>query len=47
MASSATKRWWRRVNAKPPGWDDPGNWLARMGMAAFIGLVFWYMRKRY
>lgn len=37
----------RRFFAKPPGWDAPGNWAARMAAAVVMGLVYYFVRRRY
>lgn len=37
----------RRFLAKPPGWDEPGNWAARMVAALVMGLVYYFVRRRF
>lgn len=39
--------WWQRLNAKPPGWDDPKAWIVRMIAAITIGLIVWWLRPHH
>lgn len=46
MLRQAERNLFRRFVSKPPGWDEPANWLGRMAMAVVMGLIFYWVRSR-
>lgn len=48
-ASEPKKSLWKRLNEKPPGWDEPRNYFGRLFAALFMGLglfaVRWWLHR--
>lgn len=47
MLRQAERNVIRRFFAKPPGWDEPANWAARMVAAVVMGLAYYFVRRRF